>query len=1046
MQVFHYKDFMSSLRLMKRTGGRKKKAADQVEALLGRISMEEDDPFKGLRITKHGETRIKKCIKYDLTDFARLVTIRDNDCDILLYVGDHEDVDRWLNSNAGMTFGVDSHSRLEPIAVSDPHGSTKIKVVPDEWSGKLLNRISARHRTDLFADLRGRDIEPLHDLEAGSSPDAIELAVRDIEDLNLRSAISDVLNFLNGGDVQSAERRIELYRGEFRTLSDLSPNEILEVKDGQNIKRIHIGSPEYHEWISNYVNSSHPFEWFLFMHPEQEEFAARDFSGPAKLAGVSGSGKTSIAIRRAVRLAALYPEEKVAIVTLNRSLAELISEIVDYACPDSQKRKRIQVISFFALCQSLLKQFEPRSERLYSDITWGLEEHKDEVYREFYRCLHNNSDAEVMAPTHRLLVAQGVDAERYIAEEFDWIRSALPFDERRKYLEIERKGRGYPLDKVHRENILRGLEGWEKKMEMVGVIDYMGLTTALSRHYDKIEPQFRSIIVDEVQDFGTTELALIRRMVAPAENDLFLCGDAAQHILPKHQIFERAGIETAGRSHSITRNYRNSREILETAYKIFVENLSERHFDNEELKISDPTYANRSSAKPLVLEGESLQQEISAAIAIVEENAQLSKERNTTHSGCIALAGYSTFEVERFGEEVGLPVLNGERKVMGEPLFLSDLEQMKGYEFDTVIIVNCTDTALPPLGMPTEDAFRFSSQFYVALTRAKTNLYLSFSGVPSRWITNDKVGLKVDQWTDVIDVSTLKEIGMPGYLPEILDEDADDIGELNGKQFLYTPYARGIDSELQVRLQEAVPGQARMRSGRRVLWRNVGQLLEDLDRGIAGGGVANVFGPRSDAIIIRRIGEAKLGLRPTMQRRETAHVLPENEPSLVTPPPIAQMKLRLDGSQTGRDGSRILDGEALPIERLKLNAKTLALLRQLKIRTVPDLLEATKGTLRKHLTGTEIDALRHQASSVMRVFEANATPPSRTELARSRGIGSLGFSLRARRVLEKIGVRNLLDLEHVTERQLKRSAACGSQELQEIKRVARNFGVTILEE
>jgi hypothetical protein len=44
------------------------------------------------------------------------------------------------------------------------------------------------------------------------------------------------------------------------------------------------------------------------------------------------------------------------------------------------------------------------------------------------------------------------------------------------------------------------------------------------------------------------ELSIVRELVKPDTNDLFLCGDAAQHILPKHQSFEAAGIEVTGRS------------------------------------------------------------------------------------------------------------------------------------------------------------------------------------------------------------------------------------------------------------------------------------------------------------------------------------------------------------------------------------------------------------------------------------------------------------------------------------------------------------------
>jgi DNA helicase IV len=58
---------------------------------------------------------------------------------------------------------------------------------------------------------------------------------------------------------------------------------------------------------------------------------------------VTGSGKTSIAVKRAVRLARQYDGEKVLVLSLNRALCEFISEIVDYACgTDAELRNELR--------------------------------------------------------------------------------------------------------------------------------------------------------------------------------------------------------------------------------------------------------------------------------------------------------------------------------------------------------------------------------------------------------------------------------------------------------------------------------------------------------------------------------------------------------------------------------------------------------------------------------------------------------------------------------------------------------------------------------
>src|SRR5262249_52985977 len=156
---------------------------------------------------------------------------------------------------------------------------------------------------------------------------------------------------------------------------------------------------------------------------------------------------------------------------------------------------------------------------------------------------------------------RGVSGEKYVREEFDWVRSAADPQLRAQYLNLERSGRKFPITVDWRHNVLKGLIGWEKKMQAVGVVDYLGLTSALAPHIDKIVPRYTNVLVDEAQDFGTTELRIIRRLVSPGPNDLLLCGDVAQTVLPKHRSLKDAKIDVSTRER-ITQNYRNSHEIL----------------------------------------------------------------------------------------------------------------------------------------------------------------------------------------------------------------------------------------------------------------------------------------------------------------------------------------------------------------------------------------------------------------------------------------------------------------------------------------------------
>ena len=135
--------------------------------------------------------------------------------------------------------------------------------------------------------------------------------------------------------------------------------------DGDDIRRLRIGSPDYEAWLTAFEKRSEWHEWFLYLHPEQEKVVNADYVSAAQLSGVSGSGKTCVAVRRAMRLA--QPSDaKVLLLTLNRSLARLLDQLVDAACGDEAQRSRIEVTSFFELAQQLLQRFRAaKSSSLY---------------------------------------------------------------------------------------------------------------------------------------------------------------------------------------------------------------------------------------------------------------------------------------------------------------------------------------------------------------------------------------------------------------------------------------------------------------------------------------------------------------------------------------------------------------------------------------------------------------------------------------------------------------------------------------------------------
>ncbi len=68
-----------------------------------------------------------------------------------------------------------------------------------------------------------------------------------------------------------------------------------------------------------------PWEkWTVFLHPAQRRIVEREFSGPTRVAGSAGTGKTIVALHRAVHLARRHPDARVLLTTFSETLANAL--------------------------------------------------------------------------------------------------------------------------------------------------------------------------------------------------------------------------------------------------------------------------------------------------------------------------------------------------------------------------------------------------------------------------------------------------------------------------------------------------------------------------------------------------------------------------------------------------------------------------------------------------------------------------------------------------------------------------------------------------
>ncbi len=209
----------------------------------------------------------------------------------------------------------------------------------------------------------------------------------------------------------------------------------------------------------------------------------------------------------------------------------------------------------------------------------------------------------------------------------------------------------------------------------------------------------------------------------------------------------------------------------------------------DDFDVLNPIFADFHGPAPLLLEADNLEQEIGNALAFVEEETS----HNRNWKACIALAGFSLYQVQTFAKELKMPVLDGTRSIDEHSIYFSDLPQTKGFEFDVMVVVNISEGVMPNPNVPAMEQGKDLAQLYVAMTRAKTQLVVSYNGKPSNLIAGLDDAFLVDRWASY----NSQKVNLYGIPPTLADLNEDtripeNIALMDGHQFLYTEHAIGL--------------------------------------------------------------------------------------------------------------------------------------------------------------------------------------------------------------------------------------------------------------
>lgn len=775
-------EFRKTMLSLRQSSGAHQRAFDEACRIIEALRLGVDVSNK---ITKWGESRIPHCVKYDISnDHHRLVTVQTDSFIYLLFVGKHEDVERWLDRNRGLKITASKGSkeiRVTHVTESEP---SQWREVPQQDFTNLteanvpyLKRIPGFGLTEFI-------VQPflanqLLRLDENSSDGDIETLLSFVaeQEPEIGNLLFDLVCEVRAGNVDAAVGRLEQYKGDAKAVEEDKQLESEAVNDTINSDRIKLLGKMTDVELKRLFSPDAFLEWILFPHPEQERIATKTYSRPVVLTGVSGSGKTCVLVHRARHLAKLYSGERIGLLTLNRSLSRLLQNLVSERCTE-QERSNIVVMAFYDYLALLVEHFGPDEYLGHLKRLAESHEHRapiqqaigqvdrkkfarefdplsgeelDDTWNLFLNQAHVRTGLSYFAD-HLFTYQTSIDPDQYLREEFSLIRSAMATQSREtEYLEMEREGRAIAFPAKIRKLTLELLLVWEEVMLSGGVLDELSLTAALLPSRTKLRElpahlRFRSLLIDEFQDFSTLDLALLRQIPTASENGFFVAGDPVQRVLVKSLRMGAVGLDIiSAERERITKNYRNSRQILLAASKLANKFGELARKQNEEIELLDPELAVRETAPPFAVEVEQ-GRELERAWQLACEC--LSAKTAVPWSINIATASPSVISVEAIlaSKPANLDVkaarISGDYTRSKDTLTVGTVSDVKGFEFTVIIILGCGREQLPVPGRCKDEAWRDALRLYVAMTRGRDQVHLIYSGEPSELLDVMKADLK----------------------------------------------------------------------------------------------------------------------------------------------------------------------------------------------------------------------------------------------------------------------------------------------------------------
>ena len=453
-------------------------------------------------------------------------------------------------------------------------------------------------------------------------------------------------------------------------------------------------------------------KWTVFLHPEQRQWVERNYSGPARISGSAGTGKTIVALHRAVYLARNNPNSRVLLTTYSDILSiSLHDKLLKLVTSEPKLAERIDVYSINSIGLRLAKMHGINSQIVSSqDITKFIRQSSDQV------------------SNHKF-------TQNFLLAEWDQIVDTWQIETWDEYKNVARLGRKTRLPEVQREILWNIFEKVINKLQEEKLTTYSGLFNNLTKKLKALNKlPFDFAVIDESQDFNPSHLKFFHSLVSKNTNSLFFAGDLGQRIFQQPFSWLSLGIDIRGRSRTLRVNYRTSHQIRQQADRL----LGPLTLDidgNEEDRTDTVSIFN--GPPPDILKTKDQNEEI-RLIGDWIKNHNVSNGVLPHEFGVFVRSKLQLERAEKAVIHSGLKykILDDQVNTSSDFVSISTMHLAKGLEFKAVAVLACDDEVLPlqeRIELITDDSDLqevYDTErhlLYVACTRARD--YLIISGV-----------------------------------------------------------------------------------------------------------------------------------------------------------------------------------------------------------------------------------------------------------------------------------------------------------------------------